>query len=375
MKKRKTQTLLSLPVSGQMKDEDLLRGSEENFRRMFEEAPIGMALTSSKLYFLLTNRIMTRMFGYSEKELKQLTFKDITHPDHLTGDIQFVNRLIGGELEIYRTEKRYIRKNKEIIWGSLTVTPIRNTALEVDHFLVMVEDITERKKNEMMLKESQEQLESFAQHLQTIREEERARVSRELHDTLGQNLSAIRMDAASIIKKLGSCRDKTESKPIGDLAKEMMTLIDATIPVVRKISSDLRPRVLDELGLLSAIEWQVEEFIKRSGIPCELIIHTKTIELKYSRSIAVFRIVQESLTNIMRHAGAAKTFIKISENKDSFVICVQDNGSGIRGSRITSGKSLGLIEMRERALLIGGNLVIRGTEGKGTEVELTIPKI
>jgi two-component system sensor histidine kinase UhpB len=349
--------------------------SDEDFRRMFDEAPIGIALTGEGFHFVRSNPVFLKMFGFSEEELSHLTFKEITHPDHLRGDILSINKLIKGSLPVYRTEKRYIKKNMEIIWGNATISAIHNIDHGVDHFLVMVEDITDRKKTELALKESQEQLENFAQHLQMIREEERARVSKELHDDLGQNLSAIRMDASGIIKKLKANKDKEEAKPVIDLAMEMMTVIDEIIPAVRKISSDLRPRVLDELGLVPGIEWLIEELNKRSGIKCRLVTNIPSIDLKLSQSIAVFRIVQEALSNVNHYAGASKILVKISGKKKTFVICIQDNGCGIKESSIKSGKSLGIIEMRERASLIGGHLDIRGIEGQGTQVILTIPKI
>lgn len=348
---------------------------DEDFKRMFEEAPIGIALTGKNFHFVRSNPVFLKIFGYSEEELSHLTFKKITHPAHLHGDIISIKKLIKGLISVYRTEKRYYKKNKEIIWALATISAIRNNDHGVDHFLVMIEDITERKKTELALKESQEKLENFAQHLQTIREEERARVSRALHDDLGQNLLAIRMDASGIIKKLIANKNKEEVKPVIDLALEMITVIDETIPAVRKISSDLRPRILDELGLIPAIEWMIEELIKKTGIKCRLESNAPFTDQKLSQSIAIFRIVQEALSNAIRHSGASKTLVKISGKKKSFVICVRDNGCGIRESKITSPKSLGIIEMRERALLIGGYLIIRGIEGQGTQVILTIPKI
>jgi len=349
--------------------------SDEDFKRMFIEAPIGIALTGKGFHFVRSNPFFLKMFGFSEEELSHLTFKEITHPDHLHGDILSIKKLIKGTIPVYRTEKRYIKKNKDIIWGYATITAIRNNDHGVDHFLVMVEDITDRKKTELALKESKDRLENFAQHLQMIREEERARVSRELHDGLGQYLSAIRMDASGIIKKLTTTRNKKEAKPIIDLTREMMTVIDETIPAVRKISSDLRPRALDELGLIPAIEWLIEELNNQSGIKCRLVTNIASIDLKLSQSIAIFRIVQEALSNVKRYAGASKILVKISGKKKTFVICIQDDGCGISESAVINRKSLGIIEMRERALLIGGHLVIRGIEGQGTQVILTIPKI
>jgi signal transduction histidine kinase len=173
--------------------------------------------------------------------------------------------------------------------------------------------------------------------------------------------------------KINEADEKSNIKSIVAQAEELMPIIDATIQLVRKISSGLRPRILNEFGLVPAIEWQIEGFSKRTGIPCKLELEVQTIEIEDTNKIAFFRIFQESLTNIMRHANATHVIVRISKKNYSTILEVKDNGIGIKENQISDIESLGLIGMRERAVLLGGELMIRGKKGKGTVVTLSIP--
>jgi signal transduction histidine kinase len=238
--------------------------------------------------------------------------------------------------------------------------------------LVVANDISERKHSEELMQESRRQLEIFAEHLQEAREEERISLARELHDNLGQNLTALKIDISRILKKLQDAPSHRHSEQINAQGQNMLQLIDLTIDMVRKISSDLRPAVLDELGIISAIEWQIHEFTKLSGIPCEMDIDVKKVIIPPECSVGVFRIFQEMLTNIIRHAKASKVIIRLKKKYSSIILEVEDNGLGINEDKVNDHKSLGLIGMRERAMLFGGNVSI-GKNGKGTRVILTIP--
>jgi len=221
--------------------------------------------------------------------------------------------------------------------------------------------------------DSQKQLKTFAARLQTIREEERVVISRELHDNLGQILTALRIDLSRLIKKLNDNDKNMDIHSLADHAAELMPLIDTSIQMTRKISRELRPRILDELGLVAAIEWQVEKFIKRTGVACTFHSDVQKIETEVSNKIAVFRIIQEALTNIARHAHASRVVVRIKQFDQSIIVEVKDNGSGINGNYISGTNSLGLAGMRERAVLLGGTLMIKGKPGEGTVVKLSIP--
>jgi len=231
----------------------------------------------------------------------------------------------------------------------------------------------ERRDAEEAIKASREQLKIFAAHLQSVREEERIHISRELHDNLGQCLTALKIDTSRIIKKLNSPGTGPDIPTAISLATSMIPLIDSTIDLVRKITSELRPRVLDEAGLIPAIEWQLDQFSKRTAIQYSFHSELPGLELEPSHSVGVFRIFQEALTNIMRHANATRIEVKIFRDDRAVILDIEDNGRGITSSSITDKKSLGLLGMKERAVLFGGDLSISGKKGIGTKVTLSIP--
>lgn len=227
------------------------------------------------------------------------------------------------------------------------------------------------KTAEYQLKNSREQLRRLSAHLQSAREEERTRISREIHDELGQALTGLKMDLSWLEKKMAS-RKSSESE-IKEKFSAMSVLIDSTIKVVRKISSELRPGVLDYLGLMAAIEWQAQEFQSRTGIACRLVNINKDIELDQERSTALFRIFQETLTNVTRHANATEVEVSLEETERFIVLVTKDNGRGITENEISNSKSLGILGMRERTLLLGGDFKIAPWPDGGTVVTVSIP--
>ena len=176
------------------------------------------------------------------------------------------------------------------------------------------------------------------------------------------------MDVHWIRRKLPEAEDSLVEKTI-----TMSTLIDTTVHSVKRIISELRPRLLDDFGLSAAIEWQADEFVKRTGIQCDIELEPENIILDEARSVAIFRIFQETLTNITRHADATRARVSLKENATAVEMRVSDNGKGISKKRLSGPQSFGLIGMRERAHSFGGNLVIAGARGGGTTVAVTIP--
>jgi signal transduction histidine kinase len=232
----------------------------------------------------------------------------------------------------------------------------------------IIRDITERKRTEEQLRTSRGQLRALSAHLQSIREEERTLVAREIHDELGQALTGLKMDLSWLIKRFPEGQTLLMEK-----AKSMLKFIDTTIQSVRRLSTKLRPGVLDDLGLIAAIEWQAQEFQNRTGIQCKFNSSLREVDLDRDRSTAVFRILQETLTNVARHASATRVNIYLGKKDASIVLIVEDNGRGITKNEIFDPKSLGLLGMRERALVFGGKVEIKGKSGKGTTVTLRIP--
>ncbi|MFH1124019.1 MAG: PAS domain-containing sensor histidine kinase, partial [Pseudomonadota bacterium] len=235
------------------------------------------------------------------------------------------------------------------------------------YILTMCHDITERKQAEERLIAYNEQLRSLSARLQTIREEERAQIAREIHDDLGQALTVLKMDTSWLMKS-GAVTAVGSSEAL----TAMLKLIDGTISHTRRLCTHLRPAVLDDLGLVAAVEWQAQEFQNRTGIECVFSPRVQNLPLNSELSTAVFRIFQESLTNVARHSQATKVFVTLEKAKDLFLLKIEDNGRGIREEEINHTKSLGLLGMRERAHIFGGELKVGSRPGGGTEVSLRI---
>jgi signal transduction histidine kinase len=204
--------------------------------------------------------------------------------------------------------------------------------------------------------------------LQALREEERARVAREIHDELGQTLTVLKMDLAWWTGRLPA-----EPPALRDMAQRMLALMDTTIQSARRLFTDLRPSILDELGLAAALDWLAKEFQERTGIRCEFAFKEDEGVLDPEMATALFRICQEALSNVARHAGATQVNIRQERQADSLLLSVEDNGKGITDREIANRKSLGLMGMRERALLLGGEFTIQGRPGAGTTVTVRMP--
>lgn len=236
----------------------------------------------------------------------------------------------------------------------------KNTALS--------NEIKDRLLAEEQLRESQVQLRALAARLVSVREEERTRIAREIHDELGQVLTGLKLDVTWLAKRLTKKQNELLEKTEG-----MRQLIDATVQQVRRISTGLRPEILDEMGLVAAIGWQAGEFQRRVGIRCRLRLPEDQISLDKERSTAVFRIFQEVLTNVARHARATSVHVDLAISEDNLTLQVADDGIGISADQVRSHDSLGLLGMRERAQLLGGDVSIHGAPSRGTTVSVSLP--
>ena len=231
---------------------------------------------------------------------------------------------------------------------------------------LIASDLSETKRAEQELRASSEQLRSLAAHLLTVREEEQARISRAVHDELGQSLTAVKMDLAWLAKRL-----PRESDEMLEKIRSTRRLAESLIQDVRRISTELRPGILD-LGLAAAVEWQVQEFQARTGIPCSYRLLTREA-FAPDVSTALFRILQESLTNVARHAKATRAEVVLQKQRDRLVLWIRDNGRGFDQADSSLSKSLGVLGMRERAAILGGQVKISSAPGKGTTVAAWIP--
>lgn len=211
-------------------------------------------------------------------------------------------------------------------------------------------------------------LRELATHLQSVREEERTTIAREIHDELGQVLTVLKIQISLLANKLIE-----NQEPLREKITALTNLIDQSVESVQKISSKLRPGILDELGLIAAIEWQTEEFEKLTGIKCSLVLPKEEIDLDAQRATAIFRIFQEALTNIARHANAEKVSVSLLTNLSNISLEIKDNGKGITQEQIKDFRSLGIHGMEERAMIFGGQVYIDGLAGKGTTLKVEIP--
>ncbi|MCY7292322.1 MAG: sensor histidine kinase, partial [Ferruginibacter sp.] len=218
------------------------------------------------------------------------------------------------------------------------------------------------------LQKSNEALRDLASHLETIRENERSHMAREIHDELGQQLTGLKMDISWLTKKI-----KSEDEAVKEKMKDTIELIDKTVITVRRIATQLRPSILDDLGLIAAMEWQSEEFEKRSEIKSIFNSNVSQVLVNASIATAIFRIFQESLTNVLRHSKATQVSSFFRLNDDTITLLIEDNGVGFAEEEIMHKKTLGLLGMKERIQLINGKYEINGNAGKGTSVIITVP--
>jgi len=226
-------------------------------------------------------------------------------------------------------------------------------------------------EGKQQLKESHDKLRQLAAHLQSVREEERTHIAREIHDELGQMLTALKMDVALLQRKVKNVNPNL-NEAVNDM-QAMSGLIDDTIKSVRKIATELRPEILDELGIKDAIEWETQIFRNRTGIECEFITNLNEQNLERDQATALFRILQETLTNIARHANATEVKVSLNHEDNELIMEIIDNGKGITDAETQGEKSLGILGMRERTMLLGGEFKIQGISGKGTKVIVRIP--
>ena len=230
-------------------------------------------------------------------------------------------------------------------------------------------ELAERTLTERRLRASEENLRALAKHLQSVREEERIHIAREIHDELGQALTGLKFELNSFAKQYES--DDADAR--NEKQQALNVAIDRIINSVRRIASGLRPEVLDEIGLAAAYDWQAREFQRRTGIRCHVNIPGQFTDPDKERSTALFRIFQELLTNVARHANATRVNVALSEGEAALALCVEDNGRGIKETEVQSPRSLGFLGLRERVLAFGGTIDVKGDEGKGTRVCVSIP--
>lgn len=313
------------------------------------------------------------MLGYSRDELEQMSFNDITPESDKYIGLSFVARALAGEVDSAHFEKRYLHKDGHTLWAYVSTALVRRPDEKLPYFITYIQDITERKQAEQQIQATSEQLRALMTSLRSAREEEGLRIAREIHDELGSALTSLRWDLEDLDRTVSDRDDRSQRAPLRARILNMVGLVDSTVDVVRRISSELRPSILDDLGLAAAVEWQAQQFQSRTGIACRFDCSVENLDLDTEQTTTVFRIFQEAITNVLRHAHATRIDVSLDNDETDFIMRVRDNGRGIRDAEKTGQASLGLLGMRERASLIGAKVEIVGIEGKGTSVSLRVP--
>lgn len=351
-----------MDITERKKVEDALLQSEEKYRTLVEQATDGIFIADHTGKFVIVNSAAVKLSKYTEEELANLTIYDLADPEEIkTNPFRFEEMK---SEQGARSERKLKRKD-----GSILDIEINAKFLSDGRFLAFIRDITERKKAEDELNSSYKAIRKLTSHLQNAREEERTHIAREIHDELGQQLTVLKMDVSWLNKKI----KQLENQQLNDKATEIVQMLNDTVNTVRRISSDLRPVLLDDLGLAAAIEWHLMEFGKRSGIKTEFFTLESAIEIPRAIATGLFRIYQESITNIARHSEATEVMVELFVEDKVVTMAISDNGKGFDVTNIGRKKTLGVLGMQERTVMMGGTFRIKRNPAKGMKVEVQVP--
>lgn len=355
-------------IRDRKKAEQQIREQETRFRLLVDTAPDATIIADERGIIQIANLQAVKLFGYSKTELTGMSVELLIpakdrdkHKDYRS---QFVNvsktRLMGSGRDLVAVNKAGVEIPVEI-----SLSPFHSS--EGVLVTASIRDITLRKKAEKELAESYRAVRQLTKHLQNVREEERTHIAREIHDELGQQLTVMMMDVSWLGRKIDP-----ENRLAAKKLNELLVLMENMVITVRRISTELRPSVLDDLGLGAAIEMHLKEFKKRTGISTRLIVPKEEPEMKPGVKNGMFRIVQESLTNVARHALASEVLINLEKRGNKLYLLINDNGIGFDEKEAAAKKTLGVLGMKERAAAFGGEYFISGTPGKGTSIQVNV---
>ena len=344
--------------------EAALRASEQRYRTLFNQATDGILLLDADGNVIDVNGAFARMHGYAVDELLQMNLRELDTPETLELAPERLRRILSGETIGFEVE--HFRKD-----GTVLPLDVATSAIDIDgdiFALAFHRDITERRRAEQDLKRSQQELRGLSKAANEALEAERRRTARELHDELGQSLTALKMDLESLRSALPP--DQVE---LGERALAMHGLLDSTIAATRRIAADLRPLMLDDLGLAAALDWLTHNFSKHTGIATDLVIDDAVAQVPEPIASALYRITQESLTNVAKYAHASTAEIRLERDGDWVELLVRDDGRGIEAADQGKQGAFGLLGIRERVTLLGGEVAITGKPGQGSQVRARIP--
>jgi PAS domain S-box-containing protein len=354
-------SVFATDITQRKKAEEALRESEKRFRSYFELGLVGTAITSPDKGFLEVNDKFCEIFGYERSELMRMTWVELLHPDDVAADVANFNRILAGKIDGY-SMGNYIRKDGRVIDADLSVKCLCRADGSVEYCVVHLQDITERKRAEKALR-------SYAQRVIVLEEEMRRKLSADLHDDLGRDLTAIGLNITIISNALSrNSRDK-----LGERIKDSSHMIEKMGRDVREMMIRLRPPVLDDYGLLAALRWLADLFAKRTGIAVDIQMEEIEPRLSGEVELAFFRIAQEALTNITKHADASCVTLRLGRYEGRVRLLISDYGRGFE-SRLNKpsdpGVGWGLTIMRERAELVGARFCLDSKPGRGTVISV-----
>jgi PAS domain S-box-containing protein len=310
------------------------------------------------------------MLRYTEAELQQLTGWDVTYAGDHDENRVLRDELFDGKRGGYTWEKRYVTKGGEILWARNTVTLIHDAAGAPHYAIALVEDITERRLADAQVRATAEKLQALTHRLVELQEKERRDISRELHDRVGQTLTAMRINMDLIRTRLAE-RDDPLIRGRND---DSLQLIESAFKAVENVMYELRPPMIDEYGLIAPLQWYAKKFAARTGIEVE-VRGDESRRCRPDVELALFRIAQEALNNVARHALARHVAIELHETGPHVVLTIEDDGVGFDRENEQAAKAgYGFITMRERAEAVGGEFEARSAKGKGTRITVKVPR-
>jgi PAS domain S-box-containing protein len=364
-----TAALLLRGVNRQAELARALRDATDRYHQTIDAVMDAIVAVDAEHNILLFNPAAERMFGVPKGEMLGQPLSRLVPERVREGHSVLMDRFMAS-----RGQSRAMASNMEItgVRADGTEFPIESTISQtmVDgkpQLTAVLRDITQRRRAEEDLREMNRQLRSLSASLQEVREQERSRIAMELHDDLGQQLTGLKLELSWLGGRMKEGRQATPEE-VG----AMRQLLDTAIASVRRIATDLRPPILDDLGFGEAVKWQTAEFAKRSGLDISLDLQAQALVEDDLVATALFRIVQESLTNVARHAGATQVKVSLSADESNLLLTVSDNGAGIDAAS-GKGNGIGLVSMRERATALGGKFNIAGGAGAATTIEVTLP--
>jgi len=351
----------------EIKDRSQIQKYAENLSNVVEQTADLVMITDLSGTIEYVNPAFESLTGFTVKEAIGQTpriLKTGLHDKSFYKDLW--KSIISGK--VYRGVLINKKVDGSHYYEEKTITPVRDKEGKITHFVSTGRDVTERIKTEEILLKSKKRLRSLASRIESIREEERSNISRTIHDDLGHALTGIQFDLHALSK-----HPNLQKVEIIEKMDSIINQVQQSFENLKRIASDLRPGVLDKLGLDAAIEWQLNQFQAKTNIKCKQNIKELTIEINNFKSTTIFRIFQEILANIIRHSQAEKVIVTLRNNHDIIELNVQDNGIGILNKDLENIDSLGILGMQERASMAGGVLKIARMKKGGTEVKIAIP--